>query len=119
MADDTHHHHQVDYIEFAVTDMTAAKHFYATAFGWTFTDYAPSYAGIQAEGREFGGLRLETELVSGGPLVVVYSTRLDASLSEVREAGGRIVKEPFKFPGGRRFHFLDPSGNELAVWAEK
>jgi predicted enzyme related to lactoylglutathione lyase len=119
MADDTHHHHRIDYIEFAVTDMAKAKRFYTTAFGWSFTDYGPDYAGIQADGREFGGLRLEAELVSGGPLVVLFSTRLDASLAEVRKAGGRIAKEPFEFPGGRRFHFLDPSGNELAVWAEK
>jgi hypothetical protein len=54
----------------------------------------------------------------GGPLVILYSRTLDDTASKVREAGGRIVKEPYTFPGGRRFHFSDPSGNELAVWSE-
>ena len=112
-------HHVIDYIEFAVTDIAAAKAFYADAFGWTFNDYGPDYAGIQkAGGGEVGGLRLAANVLPGGPLVVLYSSDLDASLVKVRQAGGRIVKEPFVFPGGRRFHFADPSDNELAVWAE-
>jgi predicted enzyme related to lactoylglutathione lyase len=114
---DAHRHHAIDYIELAVTDLAAAKQFYGAAFGWRFTDYGPGYAGIQGEGREPGGFREEEAVQPGGPLVVLYSTDLDATLKAVRAAGGRIVKEPFSFPGGRRFHFADPSGNELAVWS--
>lgn len=118
-----HEHHAIDYIELTVRDVAAAKRFYGAAFGWTFNDYGPAYAGIQGKTREVGGLRQDASAPSaaapGGPLVVLYSTDLDATLAQVRAAGGKIVKDPFEFPGGRRFHFTDPSGNELAVWAER
>lgn len=114
-----HTHHAIDYIELTVTDLAAAKRFYGAAFGWSFADYGPEYAGIQGVAREQGGLRLGTEVAPGGPLVILYSRDLDASLESVRAAGGRIVQEPFAFPGGRRFQFADPSGNELAVWSER
>ena len=113
-----HDHHGIDYIEFTVTDVAAAKRFYGAAFDWSFTDYGPDYAGIKGEGREPGGL-MKGEPTRGGPLVVLYSTNLDDTLTRVREAGGKIVKDPFAFPGGRRFQFLDPAGNELGVWSEK
>lgn len=113
----THQHHAIDYIELSVTDVAEAKRFYGAAFGWTFNDYGPGYAGIGIGGREVGGLAKVDQVRPGGPLVVLYSDNLDATLAEVEKAGGRIVKEPFEFPGGRRFHFTDPSGNELAVWA--
>ena len=112
-----HTHHAIDYIELTVRDLAEAKRFYATAFGWTFNDYGPEYAGIRSGDGESGGLRQATELRHGGPLVVLYSSDLDASLAAVRSAGGEVLQEPFEFPGGRRFHFADPSGNELAVWA--
>jgi len=117
MTEDTHVHHAIDYVEFTVTDMERSKRFYGTAFGWEFNDYGPGYAGIRKGGGEAGGFRLDAEVTTGGPLIVLFSQDLDESLRGVRKAGGRIVKEPFTFPGGRRFHFLDPSGNELAVWA--
>ena len=79
-------------------------------------DYGPDYAGIQGDGREVGGFRVDAATPPGGPLVVLYSEDLDVTLARVREAGGQVVREPFDFPGGRRFHFHDPSGNELAVW---
>ena len=113
-----HVHHTIDYIEIAVTNVAEAKRFYGAAFGWTFNDYGPGYAGIQGPGREVGGLREDEHVRAGGPLVVLYSRTLDDTLTKVRQAGGRMVKEPFTFPGGRRFHFSDPSGNELAVWSE-
>lgn len=112
-----HEHHAIDYIEITVTDVAAAKRFYITAFGWEFNDYGPAYAGIQGATREQGGLTQGTP-TRGGPLVVLFSSDLDATLAKVREAGGTIAKEPFEFPGGRRFQFTDPAGNELAVWAE-
>ncbi len=112
-------HHGIDYIEFTVTDMAEAKRFYSAAFDWKFNEYGPEYAGIQKEGGEAGGFRLDSKNTTGGPLVVLYSTDLHATLERVREAGGRITTEPFDFPGGSRFHFQDPSGNELAVYASK
>lgn len=112
----TRQHHGIDYIELAATDLDAARHFYTTAFGWSFEDYGPDYAGIQIDHREVGGLRREATVQRGGPLVVLFSNDLEATLDAVREAGGTIVTEPFEFPGGRRFHFTDPSDNELAVW---
>jgi uncharacterized protein len=113
-----HVHHTIDYIELTVTDVPEAKRFYGAAFGWAFNDYGPGYAGIQGPGREVGGLCQGEQVRAGGPLVVLYSRTLEDTLARVKEAGGRIVKEPFSFPGGRRFHFTDPSGNELAVWSE-
>ncbi len=116
-----HTHHTIDYIEFQVTDLAAAKQFYGDAFGWTFTDYGPDYAGIRkADGDgEVGGMLQVPDVQTGGPLVVLYSSDVDGSVRAVRDAGGKIAKEPFEFPGGRRFHFVDPSGNELAVWSER
>jgi len=112
-----HTHHAIDYIEFTVRDLAAAKQFYAAAFGWAFNDYGPTYAGIQGPDGEVGGLSQTELLRQGGPLVVLYSDDLEASVTAVRAAGGVVVQEPFPFPGGRRFHFTDPSGNELAVWS--
>lgn len=111
-----HTHHGINYIEFTVTDMKQSQAFYSAAFGWEFTQYAPFYAGIQGPDREVGGF-IVGEVVAGGPLVVLFSENLDQTLEQVKAAGGQVVKEPFDFPGGRRFHFRDPSGNELAVWS--
>jgi len=111
-----HVHHAIDYIELTVTDVAAAMRFYTAAFGWRFNSYGPEYAGIQGDGREVGGLCGAKNVVAGGPLVVLYSRNLEATLQAVRNAGG-VVQEPFDFPGGRRFHFTDPAGNELAVWS--
>lgn len=108
-------HHSIDYIEFTVSDLEESKSFYSEVFGWEFTDYAPVYAGIKGSDREVGGFTVG-EVVQGGPLVVLFSNDLEATLSAVKKANGIVVKEPFDFPGGRRFHFLDPSGNQLAVW---
>jgi predicted enzyme related to lactoylglutathione lyase len=112
-----HTHHAIDYIEIPVTDIDAAKAFYAAAFGWSLVDYGPDYAGIQGDGKEMGGLRRDAEVRPGGPLVVLYSDDLDASVEAVTGAGGTIVEPIYPFPGGRRFHFADPAGNELAVWS--
>jgi uncharacterized protein len=112
-----HNHHSIDYIELYVTSIASAKQFYSNAFGWHFTDYAPTYAGITIDNREVGGLCHSDTVVRGGPLVVLYSNNLEDTLTGVRNAGGTIVREIFAFPGGRRFHFLDVSGNELAVWS--
>lgn len=118
-----HRHHAIDYVELTVTDLAEAKRFYADAFGWQFTDYGPDYAGIRSphgdSAPEVGGLRVDQEVRAGGPLVLLYSADLDRSVRAVTEAGGQVVNGPYGFPGGRRFHFTDPSGNELGVWAEQ
>ncbi|WP_425954981.1 VOC family protein [Xylanimonas sp. McL0601] len=112
-------HHAIDYIELGVTDMAATRAFYASAFGWRFTEYGPDYAGIVAPDGdgEVGGLNTERAPGRTGPLVLLYSEDLDATVSAVTAAGGQVVDGPYDFPGGRRFHFTDPSGNELGVWA--
>jgi uncharacterized protein len=115
----THAHHAIDYIEIAVTDMDSAKAFYASAFGWSLVDYGPDYAGIQGAGREVGGLRRDSEVRPGGPLVILYSEDLERSVEAITAAGGTIREPIYAFPGGRRFHFADPAGNELAVWSDR
>ena len=110
------HDRRIDYIEFSVTSVADAKQFYGSAFGWTFEDYGPDYASF-ADGRLSGGFQTATPAAGGGPLVVIYASNLEAMEQRVRAAGGNIVRPIFSFPGGRRFHFTDPSGNELAVWS--
>lgn len=112
-----HQHHAIDYVELSAPNLDAARAFYAAAFGWGFNDYGPAYAGIRgpdADGPEAGGLAVDGP---ASPLVILYSDDLDATLRAVVAAGGTIVNGPYDFPGGRRFHFVDPSGNELAVWS--
>lgn len=112
------HDRRIDYIEFSVTSVAEAKRFYGAAFGWTFEDYGPEYASF-ADGRLSGGFQTAAKVRTGGPLVVIYATDLESQEHRVRQAGGTIVRPIFSFPGGRRFHFTDPSGNELAVWSDK
>ena len=109
---------RVDYIEFSTTDIEETKRFYSGAFGWEFTDFGPDYASF-TDGRLTGGFAVAPEVSAGGPLVVLYSTNLEELEVRVSESGGKIVRKVFDFPGGRRFHFTDPSGNELAVWSDQ
>lgn len=112
------HDRRIDYIEFSATNIEATKTFYSAVFEWTFTDYGSEYTSFQ-DGRLAGGFALAPEVTAGGPLVVLYAKDLEAMEARVTEHGGRIVREIFDFPGGRRFHFTDPSGNELAVWSDR
>ncbi|MCR5877475.1 VOC family protein [Phenylobacterium sp. J367] len=107
---------KIDYVEFPGGDLIPLKRFYETAFGWSFTDYGPSYSAM-SEGLD-GGFDGDAANQPAKPLVVLYAHDLEAMEAKVRAAGGAIVKPIFEFPGGRRFHFTDPSGNELAVWSE-
>lgn len=106
---------KIDYVELPGGDLAASKRFYADAFGWAYIDYGPSYAAFD-EGLE-GGFDADSP-AGAKPLVVLYARDLDAMEAKVRGVGGEIVKPIFAFPGGRRFHFRDPAGNELAVWSE-
>jgi predicted enzyme related to lactoylglutathione lyase len=112
------HDRQIDYIEFSAKSVPDAKRFYGEVFGWTFEDYGPDYASF-ADGRLSGGFQTATTGHTGGPLVVIYAADLPAMERKVTQAGGTIVKPIFSFPGGRRFHFTDPSGHELAVWSDR
>lgn len=116
--DEPHHDRAIDYIEFAVADIARAKAFYGGAFGWTFTDYGPDYCEF-SDGHMKGGFNPSDAVRPGGPLVILYSADLEALRERVEAAGGEIVKPIFDFPGGRRFHFTDPDGTELAVWSER
>jgi predicted enzyme related to lactoylglutathione lyase len=107
---------QIDNIEFNVADIARAKEFYGRAFGWTFTDYGPAYCEF-TDGRLTGGLTTTGPVKPGGPLVILYSEDLAESRKRIEEAGGIIVRPSFEFPGGRRFHFQDLDGYELAVWS--
>ncbi len=112
------HDRRVDYIEFLTTDIEEIKRFYSEVFGWEFSDYGPDYTSF-TDGRLAGGFVAAPDVPAGGPLVVLYSTNLEEIEARVSESGGQIVREIFEFPGGRRFHFTDPSGNELAVWSDR
>jgi D-aminopeptidase len=112
------HDKRVDYVEIPVTDMAAAKAFYGAVFGWKMQDWGPDYASFE-DGRLAGGFRLEEKVSRGGPLIVMYAVDLEEVEAGVRSNGGSIVQEIFSFPGGHRFHFTDPSGNELAVWSDQ
>lgn len=106
----------LDYIELPVSDIASVKAFYTALFGWQFTDYGPDYVAFEAPGGRQGGFNVERPTAtSGGPLVVIYANDPDAMEEKVRSAGAKILSR-HEFPGGRRFHFRDPSGNEIAVW---
>lgn len=112
-------HDKINYIEFAANDLNATKQFFQQAFGWSFTDFGPEYTAFADSGVQGGFYQanLASTPTSGGALIVLFSDELEKTLSNVKAAGGRISQDIFDFPGGRRFHFIEPSGNELAVWA--
>ena len=108
---------RIDYVEFPARDIAGIKSFYQQVFGWQFEDYGPGYAAFR-DGRLRGGFTTDAKPGAGGPLVVIYAADLEAAQRGVKAAGGSIVQDTFAFPGGRRFHFADPSGNVLAVWSD-
>lgn len=107
----------IDYIEFGCADINKAKEFYSSVFGWEFTDYGPAYSSFK-DGRLNGGFTSHRAHQPGGALIVLYAESLEATETAVIKAGGDITKPIFSFPGGRRFHFTDPNGMEMAVWSE-
>lgn len=115
---DAAHDRRIDYVEMAATSIAEAKRFYASAFGWKFTSYGPDYTSFE-DGRLTGGFYKAESARAGTVLVVIFVLDLAAAEERVRAAGGTIVKPAYSFPGGRRFHFTDPSGNELAVWSDR
>jgi predicted enzyme related to lactoylglutathione lyase len=105
---------RLNYVELPVSDIAAAKSFYEAAFGWEMTAFGPTYAATLTGDTDVG-LQAEAAEATKAPLPVIDVEKLEDALAAVQRAGGRIVKPIFAFPGGRRFHFLDPSGNELAA----
>ena len=114
-------HHQINYIEIPVQDLSACKAFFRDAFEWDFVDYGPDYASFNGAGIDGGIYKSDksVQVESGSVLVVLYSNNLELSLERVVQCGAKIVKEIFSFPGGRRFHFCGPVGNEFAIWSDK
>lgn len=108
---------KIDYIELPATDIARTQQFYSMVFGWKFEDYGPNYTSF-SDGRLAGGFSTAYTEPSRGMFVVIYASDLAAMQSKILTAGGAITKDTFSFPGGRRFHFSDPNGNELAVWSD-
>lgn len=108
----------IDYIELKAKDLEQIKAFYSSVFGWVFTDYGPAYTSFSESG-VFGGFEKTEGPISNGALIVLYHEDLQTVKTKIEESDGEIVRDIFSFPGGKRFHFKDPAGNELAVWSDK
>ncbi|MCF7480675.1 VOC family protein [Vibrio sp. J1-1] len=115
-----HQHEKLNYVEFGSTDLSATKNFFEQVFGWTFIDYGPDYTAFSDQGLDGGFFKSESvsNTENGAALLVFYSSDIHATLSKVEQHGGHILRPIFEFPGGCRFHFAEPSGNEFAVWSE-
>lgn len=115
-----HRHEKINYVEFPAKDLAATKSFFRAVFGWSFTDYGDNYTAFANEGLDGGFFRADKSASSknGGALIVFYSNRLEQTRDKIEKGGGKIVQPIFSFPGGRRFHFTDPNGNEYAVWSD-
>jgi len=114
-------HEKINYVEFPANDIEATKTFFNAVFNWSFVDYGPEYTAFTNQGLDGGFYQspLKSSRKQGAALVVLYSETLEATLAKVTAAGGTVNEPIFSFPGGRRFHFIEPSGNELAVWSDK
>ena len=114
-------HEKINYVEFPAKDIAAAKDFFATVFGWSFVDYGAAYTTFSNQGIDGGFFQadLAASTETGSALIVFYSTDLAQTQAKIESAGGLIVKPIFSFPGGRRFNFADPNGNEYAVWSDQ
>ena len=113
-------HEKINYVEFPAKDIEKAKSFFTTVFGWSFIDYGPDYTAFSDEGIDGGFFKSDLSISTekGSALIVFYSKDLEKTLTKIESAGGSIVKPIFTFPGGRRFHFVDPNNNEYAVWSD-
>jgi predicted enzyme related to lactoylglutathione lyase len=114
-------HEKINYVEFPARDIEATKMFFSEVFGWTFEDFGPDYTAFNNEGLDGGFYKavLSSSTEKGSALIVFYSQELEITEAKIINAGGKIIRPAFSFPGGRRFHFTEPSGNEFAVWSDK
>lgn len=108
----------INYVEFKAKDLEKIKKFYTSSFDWIFNDYGPSYTAFSDSGLAGGFEKTDTDIVNGA-LIVLYHKNLELIKNKIIGLGGKITKDIFSFPGGHRFHFIDPAGNELAVWSDK
>ncbi|MCS0392348.1 VOC family protein [Vibrio diabolicus] len=115
-----HQHEKLNYVEFGSTNINATKQFFERTFDWTFIDYGPEYSAFSGQGLDGGFFKSEfvNQTANGGALLVFYSSDIQATQIKVELHGGKIIRPIFEFPGGCRFHFTEPSGNEFAVWSE-
>ena len=113
-------HEKINYVELPSRDLEATKAFFSQAFSWSFTDYGPEYTAFSDQGLDGGFYRVDmaASTDNGSALIVFYSSDLEQTQAKVLQAGGEVIKPIFSFPGGRRFHFTEPSGNEFAVWSD-
>ena len=113
-------HEKINYVEFPAKDLAGTKAFFESVFGWSFVDYGPEYTAFENQGLDGGFFKsdLAASTENGAALIVFYSNQLEATLAKVEKAGGSILRPIYSFPGGRRFHFTEQSGNEFAVWSE-
>lgn len=113
-------HEKINYVEFPSKDISATKTFFEGAFGWSFIDYGPEYSAFSNQGLDGGFYKVDEKysIGQGAALLVFYSLDLENTLKKVLAAEGILTKPIFSFPGGRRFHFAEPGGNELAVWSD-
>jgi len=113
-------HLKLSYVEYPANDISATKAFFQSVFQWSFEDYGPEYSSFSNAGLKGGFYKsdLASSTKTGAALIVFYSKTLEATQREIEKAGGEIVKPIFSFPGGRRFHFVEPSGNEFGVWSD-
>lgn len=113
-------HEKINYVEYPARDIEATKRFFSDVFGWSFVDYGPDYTAFADEGLDGGFFKsdLASSTGNGSALIVFYSEELENTQDKIEQSGGSIIKPIFSFPGGRRFHFADPSGNEYAVWSD-
>jgi predicted enzyme related to lactoylglutathione lyase len=113
-------HEKINYVEFPANDIAQVKHFFTAVFGWAFTDYGPDYTAFFDQGLDGSFFKSDQSSTceNGSALIVFYSNDLEATESKITRNGGIIIKPIFSFPSGRRFHFLDPCGNEFAVWSD-
>ena len=113
-------HEKINYVEFPAKNIEATKDFFTAVFNWSFVDYGPEYTAFSNEGLDGGFFKsdLTVSTKTGSALIVFYSNDLEKTQSKIERAGGSIIRPIFSFPGGRRFHFSDPNGNEYAVWSD-
>jgi len=113
-------HEKINYVEFPSKNLEETKSFFSHAFGWEFQDFGPEYTAFSNQGLDGGFFKanLNSSTNTGAALIVFYSKNIEKTQEKIQKSGGTIIKLIFSFPGGRRFHFSEPSGNGFAVWSE-
>lgn len=114
-------HEKINYIEFPAINLEKTKAFFTQVFDWRFQDFGPDYTAFSDEGLDGGFFKSDTKssTKNGAALLVFYSNDINSTLDKIKKANGTIITDTYSFPGGHRFHFTEPSGNEFSVWSDK